>query len=64
MWLTPTAALPPYSSKYAVTSRSAPSGRWYQVLTRGLPCAPPLFAPTAASTPSRQPTEYMIARSP
>ncbi|SCL23874.1 hypothetical protein [Micromonospora inyonensis] len=53
-----TARGPPNNSNGAVVSVSDPSGNCRQVLVRGLPCAPPLFAPSSATRPSRQATEY------
>ncbi|WP_416906172.1 hypothetical protein [Micromonospora echinospora] len=53
-----TARGPPNNSNGAATSVSAPSGDCRQVAVRGLPCAPPLFAPSSAIRPSRQATEY------
>jgi hypothetical protein len=41
-----------------------PSERSYQVLIRGLPCAPPPTAPMAAIRPFAQATEYSTLRGP
>ncbi|MGY2873515.1 hypothetical protein ACVW00_000705 [Marmoricola sp. URHA0025 HA25] len=60
--LTLSAWEPPYSSKEAGTSCRTPSSRSRQVAVRGLPWAPPDFVPIAATRPSRQATEYRIAR--
>ncbi|PKH40184.1 hypothetical protein CXG46_13595 [Nocardioides alpinus] len=57
------ALTPPYWVKRAGTSTNAwPSVR--KVVTRGLPCAPPERAPTAAIRPREQATELRIARRP
>jgi hypothetical protein len=59
-----TARGPPYSSKEAFTSIIEPSGRCAQLLTRGLPCAPPTLDPSTASRSPRHAAENMTCRSP
>jgi hypothetical protein len=55
---TSTASGPPYSSNAAGTSSRMPSGHGRHGVTRGLPCAPPLWAPITANIPSRHLAAY------